>query len=114
MKEYLLLIRGGDARMENMSEEDRNAHMAAWGKYMEGLAQGGNLSGGLPLDMGGRVLTNQGASEDVVRSEAGEAVGGYLLIKANDYAHAVELSKGCPVFEHNGNIEIREALPMDM
>ena len=47
-------------------------------------------------------------------SDKGEAIGGYLMLKANDYNHAIELSKGCPVFEHDGNIEIREAMHMEM
>jgi hypothetical protein len=35
------------------------------------------------------------------------------MLNANDYDHAVELSKDCPVFEHDGNLEIREAMPME-
>jgi len=112
MKDYLLLFRGGDGRMEDMSEEDRNAHMAAWGQFMGGLQESGNLAGGLPLAAEGTMLTNDGTSDALAKTEAGEVVGGYLLIKASDMAHAIELSKPCPIFEHNGNVEIREALPM--
>jgi len=114
MKDYLLLIRGGDGRMEDMTEDQRNAHMAAWGQYMGGLQASGNLAGGLPLTAEGRVLRNSGASNELVTNTAGEAVGGYLMLKANDYDHAIELTKGCPVFEHDGNVEIREVMPMEM
>jgi hypothetical protein len=112
MKDYLLLFRGGDARMAESSEEGKNAHMAAWGEYMGGLQGSGNLAGGLPLSGEGTMLTNNGTSDSLAKTEAGEVVGGYLLIKANDMAHAVELSKPCPVFEYDGNVEIREALQM--
>ncbi len=114
MKEYLLLIRGGDARMETLSESDRNSHMQAWGVFMAKLAEAGHLAGGLPLTTDGRVLRKDGASEEVVVSDKGEAVGGYLLLKANDYDQAVELTKDCPVFEHYGSVEIREAMHMEM
>lgn len=114
MKDYLLLIRGGDARMEELTEEQRNDHMQKWGAYMGGLAGSGNLTGGLPLTAEGRVLTKEGVKNELVFTQDREYIGGYLLLKANDYDHAVELSKDCPVFEHNGNIEIREAMPMDM
>lgn len=114
MKDYLLLLRGGDARMADMSEEETATHMQRWGQYMNNLAEKGHLVGGLPLQPGGKVLTNAGASDEEVRSEKGEVVGGYLMLKANDYDHAVELTKACPIFEHNGNVEIREVMPMEM
>ena len=79
---------------------------------MGDLAKNGYLAGGLPLSQNGKLLTKNGVKDAVVRSEKGEAVGGYLLIKANDYNHVVELTKECPIFEHDGNVEIRETLPM--
>mgnify|MGYP001954960674 CR=1 FL=1 len=44
--------------------------------------------------------------------EGKEVVGGYLIVKANDLAHAVELSKGCPIYEHEGTTEVRELMEM--
>ena len=114
MKEYMLLIRGGDARMAELTEEQTQEHMAKWGSYMGELGQKGHLVGGLPFTQEGRILTNHGTKSDVVRSEAGEPIGGYLQIKADDYDHALGLAKNCPVFEHDGSIEIREIMPMDM
>ena len=113
MKDYLLLIRGGDDRMADLSEEQRNEHMQKWGSFMSNLVESGNLAGGLPLAADCRLLTNSGTSQDMVMTIDGEAVGGFLLLKANDYNHAVELSKDCPVFEHFGSLEIRETLPME-
>ncbi len=113
MKDYLLLIRGGDDRMEGLSEEEKGAHMQRWGTFMSNLAESGNLAGGLPLTADGRLMTSSGTTEDVVLSNNGEAIGGYLMLKANDYDHVVDLSKDCPVFEHDGNLEIRESMPME-
>jgi hypothetical protein len=114
MKDFLLLIRGGDGRMADLTEAQRGEHMKQWGVFMTNLMEKGNLAGGLPLTTDGRILTKNGASDEMVVNANGEAIGGYLLLKADDYDHAVELSKSCPVFEHDGNIEIREAQHMDM
>ena len=114
MKDYLLLIRGGEDRMENLSEEEKGAHMQRWGGFMEKLAKSGHLTGGLPLTADSRLLRKSGSTDEMVQNNAGETIGGYLLMKANDYDQAIELSKDCPVFEHNGNVEIREAMHMDM
>ena len=114
MKNYLLLIRGGDARMEELSEYERAQHMQQWGVFMTDLTESGNLTGGLPLASDSRLLTKDGASSEMVVTTNGEAIGGYLMLKANDYDHAIELSKDCPVFEHDGSIEIREAMHMEM
>lgn len=112
MKDYLLLMRGGDARMADLNEAQTAEHMQKWGAYMEGLSKNGNLAGGQPLTHEGRVLTANNVTEEVVLSEKKEAIGGYLMIKAEDYNQAVEIAKDCPIFEHDGNIEIREVMEM--
>lgn len=114
MKEYLLLLRGGDARFAEMTEEESAAHMEQWRSFMGNLAQNGQLSGGMPLQHSGRFLTNTGSTEEVIKAENGEIIGGYLIIKANDYDEAITLSKACPIFDNDGNIEIREIMPMEM
>ena len=114
MKEFLVLIRGGHEQMTDLTVAQKEEHMQKWRTYMKALAQKGNLVGGLPLEDDGRVITKSRVSISVVLSESGEAVGGYLIFKAIDYNHAVELAKPCPIFEHNGNLEIREMTPMEM
>lgn len=114
MKDFLILIRGGDARMAELSEADRDQHMQQWGAFMTALAETGNLSGGLPLTADARLQSKNGVSDEMVANARGEVIGGYLTLKANDYNHVVELTKNCPVFEHDGNLEIREAMHMEM
>lgn len=114
MKEYLLFMRGGDARMAELTEQESAEHMQKWGAYMGSLAEKGHLVGGLPFQQSGKIVTANGVSDDFVRTENGEVIGGWLHVKASDYNQAVELAQGCPIFEHDGNIEIREAMPMEM
>ncbi len=37
-----------------------------------------------------------------------EMVGGYIKIKADNLREATDISKGCCIFNFDGNIEIRE------
>jgi hypothetical protein len=41
-------------------------------------------------------------------------VGGYVIVTAKDMNEALEISKGCPIFEENGKLEIRQIQKMDM
>lgn len=112
MKEFLLLIRGGDARVAELTEEETEKHMLDWRVYMGDLSEKGHLLGGLPLNRDGRLVTSEGVSEDMVLTQHGDYIGGYLFFKAKDYDEAVALAKDCPVFKMGGSIEVREAMPM--
>jgi len=111
MKEYLLLLRGGRP-MSTKTEAENKSEMQAWGVYMGGLAQNGNLSGGLPLVSGGKVVSASGTTTEPVNSAKEGIVGGYLILKAESFEQAVELAKDCPHITNEGNIEVREIAPM--
>jgi hypothetical protein len=46
--------------------------------------------------------------------EAKELVGGYLIVNAKDINDAVEISKGCPIFDENGKVEVRPIQKMEI
>jgi hypothetical protein len=109
MKDYLLLFRGGQPGMQNMSEEDRKNHMAKWGTWIGELSKQGKFVSGEPLGNESRVITGKKMTvTDGPYAESKELVGGYLIIKAADLNGATEISKGCPIFEVNGTTEIRD------
>lgn len=112
MKQYLYLFRGGEFPE---SPEKMQAHMEKWGQWMQGLGQDGTLVDGLPLDKTGKVVEKAGEIiTDGPFAEGKEVVGGYLIVKSNNLDHAVEISKGCPIFEYKGTVEVREIMPMEM
>ena len=41
-------------------------------------------------------------------------VGGYVIVNAKDMNEAVEISKGCPIFNENGKVEVRPIQKMEM
>lgn len=44
--------------------------------------------------------------------ESKEAVGGYISIKADSLQQAIEIAKECPIFNFDGNVEVREVATM--
>ena len=111
MKKFLYLFRGGDAEWASQSPEQMQAHMARWTEWMIRISQNGEPVPGLPLQPEGKVVANGGkVITDGPFTEGKEIVGGYVLVEATDLDHAVELSKGCPIFEFGGTVEVREAI----
>lgn len=117
MKEYLLLFRGGEAARtrEQQSPEAWQKHMAKWMQWMQSLAEQGKFGGAQPLTADGKVLSGGGNTlTDGPYAEGKEIIGGYLICKVNNYEEATEIAKGCPIFEYDGIVEIREISSMDM
>ncbi|MFY0599732.1 MAG: hypothetical protein JXR03_08665 [Cyclobacteriaceae bacterium] len=113
MTQFLYLFRGGDHGYQEQSPEQMQAHMAKWGEWMLDISQTDQPVPGLPLQVEGKVVANRGEIiTDGPFTEGKEIVGGYVLVEANDLDHAVELSKGCPIFEFGGTVEVREAMQM--
>jgi hypothetical protein len=114
MTKFLYLFRGGDAARTQQSPEEMQAHMEIWKNWMGSLAGSGQLVDGLPLGKDGKVVKAGATITDGPFAEGNEIVGGYLIVNAADLGAAVEISKGCPIFEHNGTVEVREIMSMDM
>ncbi len=113
MKEFLYIIRGGQEKYESKSPEEMQRHMEDWQHWMGGLAQKGQLVGGQPLMKEGKTLTDHGTKViDRPLAEGKELIGGYLLIKAESLEQAAEIAKGCPSFEHECTVEVREISPV--
>lgn len=109
----MYLLRGGD-RMDEFSPEEMEAHMGKWKAWMGGLAEAGKLAGGLPLSKEGKQVTGTSKVVSDGPFAAGkEVVGGYIVVNAATMDEAIEISKGCPIFESdNANLEVRELMEM--
>jgi hypothetical protein len=113
MSEFLFLYRGGDS---SASPEEMQQTMQKWVAWMKQLGEGGNLKAmGNPLERGGKVVKGKAKTiTDGPYAEAKDLVGGYTLILANDINEAAELSKGCPIFETGGFVEVRPIMQISM
>ncbi|MGB3152299.1 MAG: YciI family protein [Maribacter sp.] len=115
MSNFLYLFRGGEETFAKLSPEEKQAHMQVWGQWMGGLQEKGKLVDGEPLSQEGKVVKNKG---EIVTNgpfaEGAEVVGGYLIVSADSMDEAVEISKGCPIFDYEGsNVEVREIMTME-
>jgi hypothetical protein len=117
MSEFTYLFRGGQT---NASPEQRKRQMEKWVAWFKELGANGHITDprnppGHPLDSTGRVVKgNQRVVTDGPYAESKDVVGGYILVKANDLAQAVEISKGCPILETGGSVEVRPIQILNM
>lgn len=110
MSEFLYLYRGGQ---RPTSPAEAQKEMQRWMDWMKDLGARGHLKlQGHPLERTGKLVS--GKSKTVTDGPFAEKdmVGGYTLIEAKDIAHATELSMGCPIFEHGGQVEVRPVQQM--
>lgn len=111
MSEFLFLYRGGN---RPTSPQDAQAVMQKWMTWMQELGRRGHMKEqGQPLELVGKVVSGTDkAITDGPFAEAKDVVGGYTLITAKDLAEAAELSKGCPVLERGGSVEVRPVMKL--
>ena len=113
MSQFLYLYRGG--RTEPPSPEQAQQVMQKWMNWLKELGEKGHLKDqGQPLEPTGKVVKGKAKSiTDGPFAEAKDLVGGYTLIEAKDINEAAELSKGCPIFEGDGSVEVRPIMVMN-
>ena len=109
MEKFMFLFRGGDTHPQNAKDsKEAMEYIQSWMTWMQGLGQKGILAGGENLQRTGKQVS--GNSKVVTEGpviEAKEMVNGFLIVIAKDMNEAVEISKGCPIFEENGRVEVR-------
>jgi hypothetical protein len=106
MSEFTYLFRGRDT---SASPEQMQKTMEKWVAWFKDLGAKGHLKDpGHPLEHAGKVVKGKKkVVNDGPYAEAKDVVGGYVVIEAQDLLHAVELSKGCPILEVDGSVEVR-------
>ena len=115
MKEFLLVFRREVAgNQPQPSPEQLQQMMKPWEDWMGGLAAQNKLvSSGNRLSSEGRVVNTNKTVTNGPYVEMKEAIGGYIMVKADTIDEAAELSKGCPILQMGGNVEVRAVVPMD-
>lgn len=109
----MLVLRGAiDADYSKFTPEDFGRILGEYEAWSSKLAAEGRLEGGKKLtDQGGKVIWPKGGKKVEVKDgpyvESKEVVGGFYLLKADNYDHAVRLCAGHPNLQF-GSIEVRE------
>lgn len=114
MNEFLLIFRRDFQGGEQPSPEHLQNMMTEWQKWMGGIAARNKLvSTGNRLADEGKVVNPGDIITNGPYVEIKEAIGGYIVIRADSLEEAAEISKGCPILTIRGNVEVRMIVPME-
>ena len=118
MSQFLYLYRATDAaRQESMgTPEKAQQNMQRWMNWMRDLDARGHLKDrGQPLEPGGKTVRGrEKAVVDGPFTESKDIIGGFSIVEAKDIDEAVALSRGCPILEGGGSVEVRPVMSMTM
>lgn len=111
MSDFVFLYRGGEG---GRSPENLQQITQKWMAWFKQLNETGHVKDqGHPLERAGKLVKGkQKTVTDGPFAEAKDVIGGYTLIEAANLEQAVELSKGCPIFEVEGAVEIRPVMKL--
>jgi hypothetical protein len=109
--QYLLMIHGDEAAMQQARKEDIQGMMAAYGAYTQAMKEAGAYRGGERLhpSSNATVVRMQNGKTSVLNgpyAEVKEQLGGYYVIEAADLDAAIGWAARCPGAQF-GAIEVR-------
>lgn len=113
MKDFLLIFKSDFSALQQRTEAEAQAMMKKWMDWLGGIAAQNKLvDRGNRLADSGRIVKANDIVTNGPFTDIKESIGGYSLIKAENYDDAVALAKGCPVLTVGGNVEVREIVTM--
>ena len=95
-----------------MTPEQEAESGKQWGNWIGGIANQGKFVSTAQLGFSGAVLQADHTVADHFYTANDTAMGGNMVIKTDSQTDALEISKGCPILEMGGSVEVREILPM--
>lgn len=112
---YMLLIHEDEQAFLNLSETQRQAIYAEYGRFSQEIAASGHLVGGselLPTTSATSVRVRNGKRlvTDGPFAETREQLGGYYLVEAKDLDEAIALAARIPS-ARTGTVEVRPLAP---
>lgn len=114
MPKFMFIFRGGAPEFPDLSPSEIQAHLNKWYAWAEAMAKACRHNGGQPLDRRGKTLRGHDrVVTDGPYAESKDLVTGSLVVQATSMDDAVELERGCPVFELGGSVEVRPVLEYD-
>jgi len=114
MAKFMYLFRSNPAAYQSMSPEQMQQTVKKWMDWKDSLEKNGHIKQlGERLNGTGKVVRGKAkAVTDGPYVEVKDFIQGYMLVEARDLDQAVELSKGCPVLDGDGTVEIRPFVSM--
>ena len=100
MATYVLVYKGGGAMPS--TDEERNAELARWGVWYEGIGQA-VIDGGNPFGPSASV-----EADGTVSQSAPSGLTGYTIVSAENLDAATAFAQGCPILSNGGTVEVYE------
>jgi hypothetical protein len=114
MKEFMFFIRKKSNSENTLSPDKFQQFLKACEKYIENLKSQGKLVSAKPIVWSGKIISGKsGRWKEESYNEAGEVIGGYYHILAENIDEAVEIAKANPEFTYNEGTRI-EVRPVKM
>jgi hypothetical protein len=110
MENFLFIIRE-DVQQLKRSPEQHQKRIQEMTRWVEGLAESGNYTGGDALKTNGSYVTKENVLSDGPFIEAKECISGFMLMNAENMQQAVSIAQTCPyVINGTTAIEVRPML----
>ena len=111
MEDYMLIFRHMNGK-EVASPEQLETWMKQTMDWIGGIAAQNKFVTGQGLDFDdSHVVWHKGVVTDGPFGEIKETLGGFIVVKAESWAEAVEFAKGSPVLQGDGNsVEVRRII----
>ena len=114
MNEFVLIFRNDFQPEVKFSPDEMQAIMQQWQTWMGGMAAKGQLaSSGNRLGGNGKTVRPASVVTNGPYAEIKEMVSGYIIVNADTIDDAAEIAGGCPILNVNGNVEVRNIVPMN-
>lgn len=106
-RKFLVFLRTDPGKHEPPSPEQMQEMYTAFRSWSEKFKANLVDMGG-KLKPGGKILRSSGVTDGPF-TEAKEVIGGYMVVAADNYDHAIEVARECPgVIRPGTSVEIRE------
>jgi hypothetical protein len=115
MNEFTLIYRNEQNPDVQFSPEQMQNILKQWRDWMGGIAAQNKLANpGNRLGFEGAVVRKGGLVTDGPYAEIKEMISGYSIVQTETLEEAIELAKGCPIFNAGGTVEVRAIIPMNV
>ncbi len=114
MKEFMMIFIGADYTDLGLSPEDLQNRMSKWFAWNDKMEKEGVVvSGNALTPQIRRVVGANRTVTDLTSAEVKEIVGGYYLVKANNFDDVQKIAQDYPDYDLGGTVEIREIMVFD-
>ncbi|WP_431213495.1 YciI family protein [Puia sp. P3] len=110
MEEYIVLMRLDLITKEKQPTPDQlKGYMEQYQQWVDTIVAQDKFVGGTGLDPKGKVIRPGGVITDGPFAEIKESLAGFMVIRAASLDEAVQLAKGNPILNGEGNsVEVRK------